>query len=219
MREVRGVREGREAVKSVKSVKGGKAGKSGKAAKPGKSGKPELMPMRWRERDGRVLLTNDCGDYAWLERKQLDALMDGTLRKDRATWDELTRRNMIRSPQAEDAVTERLRRRSHHLFSGTSLHIVVLTLRCDHTYLLPRLPAAGRRSGFDMTRDGRQGARRHPRPTEGRRRSVPGRRAAPQLRRAAALRREDAGAGRAASACTSAWSAISAPSPRRRSTS
>ncbi len=113
-----------------------------------------LMPLRWREADGRILLTNDCGDYVWLDKPRFDRLMAGTLAKDRAAWAELTRRNMIRSPQTEAEVVRRIRQRSPHLLAGPSLHIVILTLRCNHGCIYchaSRQPAE--RRGFDMSRE------------------------------------------------------------------
>ncbi|MDI7267788.1 MAG: His-Xaa-Ser system radical SAM maturase HxsB [Myxococcota bacterium] len=110
------------------------------------------MPVRRRELDGRVLVTNDGGDYIWLDKPQFDRLLAGTLPSDRAAWDTLARRNMIHTPETEAAVAERLRRRSHHLFVGPNLHVVVLTLRCNHGCIYchaSRVPQG--RSGFDMS--------------------------------------------------------------------
>ena len=111
-----------------------------------------LMPVRWREVDGRILMTNDCGDYVRLDKPRFDRLMAGTLGKDRAAWAELTRRNMICSPEAEAEVVRRVRQRSPHLLAGPSLHIVVLTLRCNHGCIYchaSRQPEG--RDGFDMS--------------------------------------------------------------------
>ncbi len=110
-----------------------------------------LMPIRWRELDGRILLTNDCGDHVRLERREFDALMAGTLAKDRPVWRELSSRNMIRGAEVEGRAADRIRARSSHLFAGPGLHIVILTLRCNHNCVYchaSRQPAS--RAGFDM---------------------------------------------------------------------
>jgi His-Xaa-Ser system radical SAM maturase HxsB len=120
--------------------------------RPSKVRSNRLMPVRWRETDGRILMTNDCGDYVWLDKPRFDRLIAGTLRKDRAAWAELTRRNIIHSPETEAAVAARVQRRSQHLLTGPSLHVVVLTLRCNHSCIYchaSRQPE--RRDGFDMS--------------------------------------------------------------------
>jgi His-Xaa-Ser system radical SAM maturase HxsB len=112
------------------------------------------MPIRWREIDGRILVTNDCGDFLRVERETFDRLMAGTLRRDDPVLAELVRRNMLRSDEAEAEVVRRVRDRGHHLTVGPGLHIVVLTLRCDHACRYchaSRQPAT--RTGSDMTRE------------------------------------------------------------------
>ncbi|NMC71412.1 MAG: His-Xaa-Ser system radical SAM maturase HxsB [Myxococcales bacterium] len=116
--------------------------------------RPALMPVRWREVGGRVLLTNDAGDYLWLDRAPFEALAAGTLKPGHPVWAELARSNMLHDPETEARVVERIRRRSGHLQVGPTLHIVVLTLRCNHacTYChASRQPE--KRAGFDMSLD------------------------------------------------------------------
>lgn len=121
-------------------------------ARPTRDRPPSLLPVRWREIGGRVLMTNDCGDHLWVDRASFDALMAGRLEPGHALWAALADRNMLHDAAAEARVVERVRRRSHHLQVGPTLHIVVLTLRCNHacTYChASRQPE--RRGGFDMS--------------------------------------------------------------------
>ena len=110
-----------------------------------------LMPFRWRELDGRILLTNDAGDYAWLEREAFGDFLAGTLSEESPPYAELERRNLIRGPQAEKRVMDRTRARNQHLFAGPNLHILILTLRCNQACVYchaSRKPAKSK--GFDM---------------------------------------------------------------------
>ena len=125
-----------------------------KARRAARGRPPRLMPLRWRELGGRILLTNDCGDHLWVDRAPFDALMAGKLAPEHPLWTELAPCNMLHDPAVEAQVVERVRRRSHHVQVGPTLHIVVLTLRCNHacTYChASRQPE--RRAGFDMTLD------------------------------------------------------------------
>ncbi|MBN1772448.1 MAG: His-Xaa-Ser system radical SAM maturase HxsB [Deltaproteobacteria bacterium] len=131
-----------------------KARRPARGRKPGPEPdrKPDLMPVRWRELGGRVLVTNDGGDYLWLDREPFEALMAGKLKADHPLWAELARTEMLHDAAVEARVVERVRRRSHHLQVGPTLHVVVLTLRCNHacTYChASRQPE--RRAGFDMS--------------------------------------------------------------------
>ena len=35
----------------------------------------KLMPFRWRELEGGVLVTNDAGEFVWLEREEFGDLL------------------------------------------------------------------------------------------------------------------------------------------------
>jgi uncharacterized protein len=122
------------------------------AKRPKKSSAPRLMPLRWRELDGRILATNDGGDFVWLDRDDFAALAEGTLDPAGPAHKRLSRARMLCSPATEERVAGRLRERSHHVFTGPGLHILILTLRCNHGCLYchaSRQPAG--RGGFDMT--------------------------------------------------------------------
>jgi His-Xaa-Ser system radical SAM maturase HxsB len=110
-----------------------------------------LMPFRWRELEGRILLTNDAGDYAWLEREAFGDFLAGTLSGENPAHAELERRSLIRGPQAEKRVRDGARARSQHLFAGPNLHILILTLRCNQACVYCHASRKPMKSkGFDM---------------------------------------------------------------------
>ncbi|MBI5489703.1 MAG: His-Xaa-Ser system radical SAM maturase HxsB [Deltaproteobacteria bacterium] len=111
-----------------------------------------LVPLRWRELDGRILATNDAGDHAWLDRGEFDDLMAGRLAPGKRASRELARKGMIRGKDTEAELAARVRERSHHVFTGPGLHILILTLRCNHGCIYchaSRQPSG--RAGYDMS--------------------------------------------------------------------
>lgn len=115
---------------------------------------PDLLPFRFREIAGKVLLTNDAGEYVWLEPDQFGDLLAGTLSADSPARAALDRCNILRTEGAESRLMGRVRRRSEHLFHGPSLHILILTLRCNQACVYchaSRRPVSS--TGCDMSRE------------------------------------------------------------------
>jgi len=113
-----------------------------------------LMPFRWKELDGRVLLTNDGGEYAWLEKAEFGDFLAGTLAEDSPAYRLLNDRHFLRSPDSEQALRAKIHARSGHLMLGPGLHIVILTLRCNQNCVYchaSRKPLKSK--GFDMSLD------------------------------------------------------------------
>jgi uncharacterized protein len=113
-----------------------------------------LMPFRWKQLDDRVLLTNDAGEYAWLERDAFGDFLAGTLPDDHPAWLQLQQKNLVRSSEAEKHLMDRIQARNRHLFLGPNLHIVILTLRCNQNCVYchaSRKPLKSK--GYDMDLD------------------------------------------------------------------
>lgn len=99
-----------------------------------------------------MLLTGEAGGFGWLSPDDFQAFLAGELPADHPALEELRAQGLLRSPGVEAELMARLRRRSAHLFRGPSLHIVILTLRCDQACVYchaSRKPASSR--GFDMS--------------------------------------------------------------------
>ncbi len=87
--------------------------------------------FRFRDVAGTVLLTNDAGDHALLERGEFGALLDGTLAKDSARGLELLAKGFLcggRTPEEDAAL---LAQRKSFCSFGPYLHVLVTTLRCN----------------------------------------------------------------------------------------
>jgi radical SAM protein with 4Fe4S-binding SPASM domain len=96
------------------------------------AGRARMPFVRLRSLGDRRLLTNDAGRWQVLAADELDAYLAGRLDPGSALYGALVERGMIRSPGYLDPLADRLRRRCDFLSCGPSLHVVVVTLRCDH---------------------------------------------------------------------------------------
>ena len=113
----------------------------------------ELFPLRWRELGGQVLITDDAGRFCWLEKEEfLQAL--SRPESPQPAREKLSQAGLLRSAGAEAELEEKLRRRNAHLFSGPSLHIVILTLRCNQACIYCHASRKPRHQpGYDMNPD------------------------------------------------------------------
>src|SRR5262245_1202267 len=95
-----------------------------------------LLPfrfMRLPEFPDRILMTSEVGEHLFLSSSQFDQLLDGRLTGDIAQ--DLEARHFIYRDDPSLALRllgAKLRTRKSFLRGGPSLHIFVVTLRCDH---------------------------------------------------------------------------------------
>ena len=102
------------------------------------SGSYRLLPFEFRRKaNGEVLLVNECGDFISLPsddflslvRKQFGALPQATLHK-------LESRQMIVDEKHFETALmllgNKYRSRREYLYTSTALHMLVVTLRCNH---------------------------------------------------------------------------------------
>lgn len=105
----------------------------------------------------RVLVSNDFGDYAVLDADMHAQLLDGRLDATGERYRDLEARSLL-SDHGPEAWTD-LERAAHatrkaFLLEGPSLHIFVVTLRCDHSCQYCQVSRAGvGAAGFDMSSD------------------------------------------------------------------
>ena len=91
----------------------------------------QLAFFRFGEIAGRVLLTNDAGQWLFLDRESFGALLAGTLPAEHPARAELRDKGFLRHELDLDALSERIRRKKHFLGNGPHLHVVITTLRCN----------------------------------------------------------------------------------------
>lgn len=92
---------------------------------------PDLVPFRFREVGGEVLLTSEWGDWVFVTRAEFARMARGELPEE--LRERLAAKSFLRSSLDVDAIAGRLRSKRRFLDHGPNLHIVVVTLRCNET--------------------------------------------------------------------------------------
>ena len=87
---------------------------------------------RFKKLGKKYLITNDIGRYQFLKPAIFKKFLEGKLEQKSKTYQELKEKGFIKDYLNIDDLTEKYRQRNDFLFRGPSLHIVVVTLRCNH---------------------------------------------------------------------------------------
>lgn len=110
-------------------------------------------PFRFRQLGERYLITNDFGRHRFLTEEELRAFVGGKLEPGPLVED-LASDGFLRGRMEFDALVERWRRRQAFLFQGPTLHVVVVTLRCNHRCLYCHASSVPMKdSSTDMTEE------------------------------------------------------------------
>lgn len=97
----------------------------------------------WERTTGGRLLTNEAGCHAWLKEKDFGRVIGGRLAKSDPLFADLAAGGFVRDRMDLDGLAAKWRTRNGHLDQGPGLHILVLTLRCNHKCLYCQSSAAG----------------------------------------------------------------------------
>lgn len=89
------------------------------------------MPFQFRYVDGAYFVTNDLGDWIFLDPAGFQALCEGSVERDSALWHQLKAKNLIAAEVDIPAQARRWRDKHAFLLYGPSLHAFVLTARCN----------------------------------------------------------------------------------------
>lgn len=100
--------------------------------------RPRLAPeklafFRYGEVAGRMLLTNDAGQWHWLDPADFAVLLEGGLAPGHPEHSALQAKGFLRDGLDLEALAARLRRKKEFLGRGPHLHIVLTTLRCNQS--------------------------------------------------------------------------------------
>lgn len=90
-------------------------------------------PFSWRRVSGGFLITNDFGHHALLGPAAFQSFAAGKNIQKGPLDKDLAAKGFFGDRLDLDGLTARLRGRAAHLFAGPSLHIMVLTTRCNQT--------------------------------------------------------------------------------------
>lgn len=94
---------------------------------------PDLVPIRFRDVAGDVLLTNPWGDWVFVSQADFADLARGKLDPGGALHERLAAKNFLRSKVDVEKVAAAMRHRKRFLDYGPNLHMFVVTLRCNET--------------------------------------------------------------------------------------
>lgn len=107
--------------------------------------------FRFRKFGKELLVTTDQGTWITLNKKELDLLMEDSVSDDRKLFTMLEEKGIIITEKNREAVIEKMRQKYGFLYQGTSLHIIVPTLRCNMNCIYCHANSRPENSnGYDM---------------------------------------------------------------------
>ena len=107
---------------------------------------------RFRKIGDRYFVTTDSGSYAILSEEDFGRLKSGKI--EGKLKDKLIEREIILDDTNRDEFVRDIRRRHSFLYNGASLHIIVVTLRCNMKCVYCHASSAGEgEKGFDMDKE------------------------------------------------------------------
>jgi His-Xaa-Ser system radical SAM maturase HxsB len=93
----------------------------------------DLVPIRFREVGGDMLLTNQLGDWVFVSADEFRQIARDAIEPSSPLSAKLASKNFLRSKVDKDALAARLRHKKRFLDYGPNLHEMVVTLRCNET--------------------------------------------------------------------------------------
>jgi His-Xaa-Ser system radical SAM maturase HxsB len=114
----------------------------------------QLGFFRFKKFKNKYLLTNEVGQYLFLTEKEFKNFLSGNLEKDKEPYLSLKTKNFLKREQDIGELISRYGRKNAFIFSGPSLHIVVVTLRCNHRCVYCHASAQTmEEDSYDMSRE------------------------------------------------------------------
>ncbi len=116
----------------------------------------ELLPFRFEKLDrDQYVAVNEVGEWQTLNRSQLEVFVKKQLSQDSALYRALKSKHFLvdeDSSVAVDLLILKYRSKHHRVSEFTSLHMFVVTLRCNHSCQYCQVSRQSEdRSAFDMT--------------------------------------------------------------------
>jgi len=117
-----------------------------------KVNKKKVGFCRFKEMDGRYLLTNEIGGFVFLTPPLFKQFVEGTLDKKSLIYKQLEENYFIKDELDTKSLVEKYSCRKDFLLMGPSLHIVVVTLRCNQNCIYCQTSSSlTKGKSFDMT--------------------------------------------------------------------
>lgn len=110
--------------------------------------------FRFKKMEESFLLTNDAGGHVFLNEPEFRDFLEGKLDEKKEPYLTLAKNNFVKNKADVGQLAEKYAQKKNFLFSGPSLHIMVVTLRCDNKCLYCHASAEDMRiKGTDMIRE------------------------------------------------------------------
>jgi uncharacterized protein len=107
--------------------------------------------FRFKKLGRNYVLTNETGDYALLTESEFRKFVKGKISKNSGKYRELSRKNFVSGKVNFEKCIRKYKKKHQSLLGGPSLHIVVVTLRCNYGCLYCQASSKKTgRSAFDM---------------------------------------------------------------------
>ena len=93
-----------------------------------------IAPFHFKRLKGKILITNDCGQYDFLTPEEFDRFVNQELDRETDLYERLKEEHFLWDTSLEkfaEDVKNELRSGKSYLFSATSLHIFVVTNFCN----------------------------------------------------------------------------------------
>lgn len=107
-----------------------------------------LMPFSFEPLAGDMFVSNDSGGWLVLKKEEFQSLRTGRYAANKGLSVRLAERGFIRERLDFEGLARDFNGLHKHSFSGPSLHILVVTLKCNHACVYCRAVKAG---GFEKT--------------------------------------------------------------------
>lgn len=91
-----------------------------------------IAPFRFFKKDTKYFLTNDVGIYVNISEDDYNRFIRGSLDKKSKIYEELSTKGFILDKINQEKMVKDFYQKRNYLSSGPTLHIIVLTLRCNH---------------------------------------------------------------------------------------
>ncbi len=91
--------------------------------------------FRFKKLGDKYLVTNDIGRYVFLSPNLFKQFIEGTLSENSDIYQELEKNEFIKDSLNINNLAGKYRQRNAFIFQGPTLHIVVVTLRCNQKCL------------------------------------------------------------------------------------
>jgi His-Xaa-Ser system radical SAM maturase HxsB len=115
----------------------------------------KLAFFRFKKLGKDYLLTNETGDYVFLGQKDFDMYLQGKFDEKSPKYKELCQKDFVKGKINLSEYTEKYKQKNQFLFqSGPNLHIIAVTLRCNHKCIYCQASSVGLKGfQFDMNKE------------------------------------------------------------------